>query len=136
MFKLKEKWKSFKESIIRENKIFDVLYLMKKYNNVKFEELIQINNSDCYIIKRCDFLYFAVKKPNWKNYVGIHRSFYDDLSQDTYCTIDFNNLKFDIKFKEDIPKEVINELYDELIKNSDSIQQELELIIKKEYYKE
>ena len=96
MFKLKEKWKSFKESIIRENKIFDVLYLMKKYNNVKFEELIQINNSNCYIIKRCDFLYFAVKKPNWKNYVGIHRSFYDDLSQDTYCTIDFNNLKFAI----------------------------------------
>lgn len=136
MFKLKEKWKSFKESIIRENKIFDVLYLMKKYNNVNFEEIIQINDSDCYIIKSHNLLYFAVKKSNWKNYVGIHRSFYDDLSQDTYCAIDFNNLKFDIKFKEDIPKEVINELYDVLIENADYIEEELKLKIKEEYYKE
>ena len=136
MFNLKEKWKSFKKSIMRENKIYDVLYLMKKYNNVNFEELTQINNSDCYIIKKNDYLYFAVKKSNWKNYIAIHRNFYEHISQDTFCTINNDNLRFDLKFKEDIPKEMIDEMYDVLIENADYIEEELKLKIKEEYYKE
>lgn len=133
MFKFFEKWKSFKDSIIKENKIYDVLCLIKKYNNVKIDKPIRVRNSNCYLIKNNDNLYLTVKKSDWKNYIGVHKSFYEDW-RIIYCTID-NDLKFEFKIKEDIPKEIIEQLYDELIDNFYFIKEELELKIREEYYK-
>ena len=138
--KLANKWKSFKIKFERNVNIERVLNFTYKYNYVKFKGLTRIEDTDCYIIRKHDYLYFAVKKPKWNKYIGVHRGYYTsmaggDFPHDIYCTID-DKLKFSFKYKENIPSDIINGLYDELIENADLIEEELERKINEEYYKE
>lgn len=132
-----KKWKELKEKWIRWSNINDVLNLTYDYKRTEIEELIIID--DIYIVKNKDDLIFFVKKFNWKKYIGINRDWLEDsqgndFSQDhLYKTSDLENIKS--CYKSDVPKEMIEEMYDKLIEHVDDLKNILENKKKEEFYK-
>ena len=87
---------------------------------------IQANDTDCNIIT------LQVKKSNWKKYISIKRDFHGGINYDTYYKS--NDLRDIINCK-DIPSEMIEEMYEELIMHRDEIKNILENKKKEEFYK-
>lgn len=131
-----KKWKELKEKWIRWSNVNDVLNLTYDYKRTEIEELIIID--DIYIVKNKDDLIFFVKKSNWKKYIGINRDWLEDsqgndFSQDyLYKTSDLENIKS--CYKSDVPKEMIEEMYDKLIEHVDDLKNILENKKKEEFY--
>ena len=131
-----KKWKELKEKWIRWSNIDDVLNLTYNYKRIEIKEPIIID--DIYIAKHNDDLIFFVKKDNWKKYIGANRDWLEDsqgndFSHDhLYKTSDLKNITS--CYKSDIPKEIIEEMHDELIKHKDDLKNILENIKKEEFY--
>lgn len=85
-------------------------------------------------------LIFFVKKDNWKKYIGVNRdclgdSQGNDFSSDSLYKTDNLSKGMVSCCKSSIPKELIKETEDELIKYKDDIKESLEIAIKEEFYK-
>lgn len=125
-----KKWKTYSD-------VYDILNLTYDYKRIEINSPIIID--DIYIVKHNDDLIFFVKKDNWKKYIGINRDWLsdsqgNDFSHDhLYKTSDLKNIIF--CYKSDVPKEMIEEMYDELIKHKDDLKNILEGIKKEEFYK-
>lgn len=133
-------FKKWKENIKRDWNKNEVLYHSYKYRNVYIKTLLILAGT-IYIIKDSSYgLIFFVKKDNWKKYIGVNRTYLSDSqgndfpSDSLYKT---DNLSKGIVscYKSSIPKELIEEMYDELIKYKDDIKESLEIEIKEEFYK-
>ena len=107
--------------------IKDILKLTRTYRKIEIKEPIIID--DIYIIKYCYRLAFFVKKDNWKKYIGV--SLDEDSYYNLYKTSDLKNIEY--CFESDIPKNLINEMYDELIKHLDDLKNILENKKKEEF---
>ena len=119
---------------------YDVLYYSYKYRNVYIKTPLILAGT-IYIIKDSSYgLIFFVKKDNWKKYIGVNRTYLSDSqgndfpSDSLYKT---DNLSKGIVscYESSIPKELIDEMFDELIKYKDDIKESLELAFKEEFYK-
>lgn len=132
-----KKWKELKEKWIRWSNIDNILNLTYNYKNIEIEKPIIIGN--IYIVKDKNDLIFFVRKDNWKKYIGINRDWLEDsqgndFSHDNlYKTSDLKNIKF--CHESDVPKEIIEEMYDKLIEHIDALKNILEDKKKEEFYK-
>ncbi len=132
-----KKWKELKEEWIRCSNISGALNLTCNYKRIEIKEPIIIDN--IYIIKNNNNLIFFVKKNNWKKYIGVNRDWLSDLegndfpSDHLYKTSDLKNIIF--CYKSDIPEEIIEELYNELIEYKDDLKNALENKKREEFYK-
>lgn len=133
-------FKKWKENIKRNWDKNGVLYYSYKYRNVYIKTPLILAGT-IYIIKDSSYgLIFFVKKDNWKKYIGINRTYLSDSqgndfpSDSLYKT---DNLSKGIVscYESSIPKELIEEMFDELIKYKDDIKESLEIAIKEEFYK-
>ncbi len=130
------KWKEYKERLIKRSKIYDILNLTYDYKNIELGSPIQVNN--IYILKKKNDLMFFVKKDNWKKYIGMNRdwltdSWGNDFSNDhLYKSTDLKKIKR--CYESDVPKELIEEMFDELIKYKDDLKNILEDKKKEEFY--
>lgn len=103
--------------------IKDVLKLTHTYRKIEIKEPIVID--DIYIINYCCSLVFFVKKDNWKKYIGVRLNedacynLYADSCYNLYKSSDLKNIEYCCK--SDIPKNLINEMYVELIKHLDDL---------------
>lgn len=131
-----KKWKELKEKWIRWSNIEDVLNLTFNFKRIEIKEPIIIN--DICIVKNNDDLIFFVKKNNWKKYIGVNRDWLEDsqgndFSHDNlYKTSDLKNITS--CYKSDVPKEIIEEMHDKLIKHKDDLKNILESTKKEEFY--
>ena len=108
----------------------DICYYAKIYHEIEIEEPIKITDN-IYAVKYFNDLLFFVKKSNWKKYISVKRDFHN-IDYDTYYKS--NDLKDIINCK-DIPSEMIEEMYEELIMHRDEIKNILENKKKEEFYK-
>lgn len=126
-----KKWKKF-------SNIYDVLNLTYDYKTLEINNPIIINN--IYIMKNNNDLIFFVKKDNWKKYIGVNRDWLCDSqgnnfsSDHLYKTSDLKNI-IKIYQDSDVPKELIEETYDELIKYKCDLEDILKDKKKEEFYK-
>lgn len=131
-----KKWKELKEKWIRWSNIDNVLNLTYNYKRIEIKEPIIID--DIYIMKHNDDLIFFVKKDNWKKYIGVNRDWLEDsqgndFSHDhLYKTSDLKNITSCVE--SDIPKEIIEEMYDKLIKYVNDLKNILDSTKKEEFY--
>lgn len=131
------KWKEYKERLVKRSKIYDILNLTYDYKNIELSSPIQVNN--IYILKEKNDLIFFVKKDNWKKYIGMNRDWLTD-SQGGSFSHDYLYKSVDLKeikscYESDIPKELLNEVFDELIKYKNELKNILENKKKEEFYK-
>lgn len=131
------KWREYKKQWINHCTICGILNLTYDYKNIELGSPIQVNN--IYILKKKNDLIFFVKKDNWKKYIGINRDWFtdswgNDFSNDhLYKSTDLKKIKK--CYESDIPKELIEETFDELIKYKDDLKSILEDKKKEEFYK-
>lgn len=130
-----KKWKELKKEWIKCLNIGTVLNLTYNYKKIEIKEPIIIG--DIYIVKNNDDLIFFVKKDNWKKYIGANRVWFttsqDDFSCDyLYKTSDLKNITS--CDESDIPKEIVEEMYDKLIEHTDDLKNALEGKKKEEFY--
>lgn len=133
-------FKKWKENIKRDYDKNGVLYYSYKYRNVYIKTPLILAGT-IYIIKDSSYgLIFFVKKDDWKKYIGVNRDYLvdslgNDFSKDSLYKTD--NLSEEIVscYESSIPKELIEEMFDELIKYKDDIKESLEIAIKEEFYK-
>lgn len=132
-----KKWKECKERLVKHSKIYGILNLTYDYKNIELGSPIQVNN--IYILKKKNDLMLFVKKDNWKKYIGVNRdwltdSYGNDFSNDhLYKSTDLKKIKR--CYESDVPKELIEETFDELIKYKDDLKSILEDKKKEEFYK-
>ena len=131
------KWKELKEKWKRHSDVYDILNLTYDYKRIEINNPIIID--DIYIVKYNDSLIFFVKKDNWKKYIGVNRDWLEDsqgndFSHDhLYKTSNLKNITS--CYESDIPKEMIEEMENELMKNKDNLKNILENKKKEEFYK-
>lgn len=132
-----KKWKELKEKWKRHSNVYDILNFTYDYERIEINNPIIID--DICIVKHNNDLIFFVKKDNWKKYIGINRDWLSDSQGNDfscdhlYKTSDLKNIIF--CYKSDVPKEIIEEMYDELIKHKDDLKNILEDKKKEEFYK-
>jgi hypothetical protein len=130
-------FKKWKENIKRYNDFEELLNLSYKYRYVKLNGLIQMN--DVFLVAKNDDLIFFVKKENWKKYIGISRIYLSDSQGNDFSKDSFyktSSLK-EIRscYDSEIPNDLIEEMFDELIKYKNDIEIVLKDKIKEEFYK-
>ena len=124
-------FKRWKENFIRNININEVLYYAKEYREIEIEKPIKVNE-EIYIVKYASNLIFFMKKSNWKKYIGVRKVYLEDSAYNTYYKSD--DLK-DITNCNDIPSEMTEEMYDELVKYKDEIHSLLGKTKHEEFYK-
>ena len=133
-------FKKWKENIKRDWDKNGVLYYSYKYRNVYIKTPLILAGT-IYIIKDSSYgLIFFVKKDNWKKYIGINRTYLsdsqgNDFPKDSLYKTDNLNKGIVSCYESSIPKELIEEMFNELIKYKDDIKESLEIAIKEEFYK-
>ena len=133
-------FKKWKENIKRNWNKNDVLYYSYKYKNVYIKTPLILAGT-IYIIKDSSYgLIFFVKKDSWKKYIGVNRTYLsdflgNDFSSDSLYKSDDLNKGIVSCYESSIPKELIEEMFDELIKYKDDIKESLEIAIKEEFHK-
>ena len=130
-------FKKWKENIKRYWNKNEVLYYSYKYRNVYIKTPLILAGT-IYIIKDSSYgLIFFVKKNNWKKYIGINRTYLSDSQGNKDSLYKTDNLSKGIVscYESLIPKELIEEMFDELIKYKDDIKESLGIAIKEEFYK-
>jgi hypothetical protein len=120
------------ENIKRDWNISEVFYYAKIYDEVEIENKKPIKiNDKVYVVRYSDDLIFFVKEANWKKYIGVKRIYLEDSQYDIYYkSSDLKN----IKNCRDIPIEMIEIMYDELIKYKNDINSALQVIKNEEFY--
>lgn len=132
--------KKWKENIKRDWDKNGVLYYSYKYKNVYIKTPLILAGT-IYIIKDSSYgLIFFVKKDNWKKYIGVNRDYLsdsqgNDFPKDSLYKTDDLSKGIVSCYESSIPKELIEEMFDELIKYTDDIKESLEIAIKEEFYK-
>lgn len=135
-----KKWKEFKEKYKRHCDKYTVLDYTYDYKNVVIRTP-HIIAGTIYIIKDSSYgLIFFVKKDNWKKYIGVNRNYLsdsqgNDFPKDSLYKTDNLSKRIVSCYESSIPKELIKETEDELIKYKDDIKESLEIAIKEEFYK-
>ena len=133
-------FKKWKENIKRDWDKNGVLYYSYKYRNVYIKTPLILAGT-IYIIKDSSYgLIFFVKKDNWKKYIGVNRDYLSDsqgnnFSKDNLYKTDNLSKGIVSCYESSIPKELIKEMFDELIKYKDDIKESLVIAIKEEFYK-
>ena len=133
-------FKKWKENIKRDWDKNGVLYYSYKYRNVYIKTPLILAGT-IYIIKDSSYgLMFFVKKDNWKKYIGVNRDYLsnslgNDFPKDSLYKTDNLSKEIVSCYESSIPKELIDEMFDELIKYKDDIKESLEIAIKEEFYK-
>ena len=133
-------FKKWKENIKRDWDKNGVLYYSYKYRNVYIKTPLILAET-IYIIKDSSYgLIFFVKKDNWKKYIGVNRNYIsdsqgNDFPKDSLYKTDNLSKGIVSCYESSIPKELIDEMFDELIKYKDDIRESLEIAIKEEFYK-
>lgn len=128
-------FKKWKENIKRYWNKDEVLYYSYKYRNVYIKTPLILAGT-IYIIKDSSYgLIFFVKKDNWKKYIGINRTYLSDFPKDSLYKTDNLSKGIVSCYESLIPKELIEEMFDELIKYKDDIKESLGIAIKEEFYK-
>ena len=133
-------FKKWKENIKRDWDKNGVLYYSYKYRNVYIKTPLIIAGT-IYLIKDSSYgLIFFVKKDNWKKYIGVNRDYLsdsqgNDFPKDSLYKTDNLSKGIVSCYESSIPKELIEEMFDELIKYEDDIKESLEIAIKEEFYK-
>lgn len=128
-------FKKWKENIKRYWNKDEVLYYSYKYRNVYIKTPLILAGT-IYIIKDSSYgLIFFVKKDNWKKYIGINRTYLSDSPKDSLYKTDNLSKGIVSCYESLIPKELIEEMFDELIKYKDDIKESLGIAIKEEFYK-
>ena len=133
-------FKKWKENIKRDWDKNKVLYYSYKYRNVYIKTPLILAGT-IYIIKDSSYgLIFFVKKDNWKKYIGINRDYLsdsqgNDFPKDSLYKTDDLSKGIVSCYESSIPKELIEKMFDELIKYKDDIKESLEIAIKEEFYK-
>ena len=133
-------FKKWKENIKRYWNKNEVLYYSYKYRNVYIKTPLILAET-IYIIKDSSYgLIFFVKKDNWKKYIGVNRNYIsdsqgNDFPKDSLYKTDNLSKGIVSCYESSIPKELIDEMFDELIKYKDDIRESLEIAIKEEFYK-
>ena len=107
----------------------DICYYAEVYHEIEIEEPIKITDN-IYAVKYFNDLLFFVKKSNWKKYISVKRDIRRGIYEEYYKS---ENLKHIINCK-DIPSEMIEETYEELIMHRDEIKNILENKKKEEFY--
>lgn len=139
---LTEKWKKFRKTLKRNKEIYSIYNLTSDYNFIPLNKLSQITDT-IFITKHNNDLILLVKKPNWKKYMGIHRTWLCDSQGNDFTNdnlyeavfIDGRKVSMEISYPSRVPKEVITEMYDELIKNKTVIIDFFKQTVKEIYYK-
>lgn len=139
---LTEKWKKFRETLKRNKEIYSIYNLTSDYNFIPLNKLSQITDT-IFITKHNNDLILLVKKTNWNKYMGIHRTWLcdsqgNDFTHDNLYEaifIEGRKISMGISYPSRVPKEIINEMYDELIKNKTVIIDFLKQKVKEIYYK-
>ena len=133
-------FKKWKENIKRDLDKNGVLYYSYKYRNVYIKTPLILAGT-IYIIKDSSYgLIFFVKKDNWKKYIGVNRTYLsdsqgNDFPKDSLYKTDNLSKGIVSCYESSIPKELIEEMFDELIKYKDDIKESLEIAIEEEFYK-
>lgn len=123
-------FKKLIKNIKRDWDISEICYYAEIYREIEIKEPIKIKDN-IYAVKYSNDLLFFVKESNWKKYIGIKRVFLESSSYDVYYKS--NDLKHIIDCK-NIPSEMIEEMYDELIMHKDEIKNIFENKKKAEFY--
>ena len=123
-------FKKLIKNVKRDWDISEICYYAEIYREIEIKEPIKIKDN-IYVVKYCDDLLFFVKESNWKKYIGVKRVFLESSSYDVYYKS--NDLKHIINCK-NIPSEMIEEMYDELIMHRDEIKNILEDKKNEEFY--
>ena len=123
-------FKKLIKNIKRDWDISEICYYAEIYREIEIKEPIKIKDN-IYAVKYSNDLLFFVKESNWKKYIGIKRVFLESSSYDGFYKS--NDLKHIIDCK-NIPSEMIEEMYDELIMHKDEIKNILENKKKEEFY--
>jgi hypothetical protein len=124
-------FKKLIKNVKRDWDIGEICYYAKIYREIEIKEPIKIKDN-IYAVKYCNDLLFFVKESNWKKYIGVKRVFLESSSYDVYYKS--NDLKHIINCK-NIPSEMIEIMYDELIIHKDELKNILEDKKKEEFYK-
>ena len=126
--------KTFSEKhhkIIRNEVVETILQYLYFKSETDLTE-IDIDN-DLKLIKKKGYIIAATKKYGWRNGIGVYvNSCYDNWYHN-YCVVTDS---YEIKHKqhESIPKEMIEQLYDDICDNSEKIKQAIERAKHEEYY--
>ena len=123
-------FKKLIKNVKRDWDIGEICYYAKIYREIEIKEPIKIKDN-IYAVKYCNDLLFFVKESNWKKYIGVKRVFLESSSYDVYYKS--NDLKHIINCK-NIPSEMIEIMYDELIIHKDELKNILEDKKKEEFY--
>ena len=74
-----------------------------------------------------------VRMPDWRKYLGVKRDWEVDSSG---CEFPIDTYYKGNNITHDIPRDLIEEMYDELIRHKDEIKEYLEYKLKAEYFKD
>ena len=124
-------FKKLIKNIKRDWYISEICYYAKIYREIEIKEPIKIKDN-VYAVKYFNDLLFFVKESNWKKYIGVKRIFLESSSYDVYYKS--KDLKHIIDCK-NIPSEMIEIMYNELITHKDELKNILENKKKEEFYK-
>ena len=124
-------FKKLIKNIKRDWDISEICYYAEIYCEIEIKEPIKIKDN-IYAVKYSNDLLFFVKESNWKKYIGVKRVFLESSSYDVYY--ESEDLKHIINCK-NIPSEMIEIMYNELIIHKDELKNILEDKKKEEFYK-
>ena len=124
-------FKKLIKNIKRDWDISEICYYAEIYREIEIKEPIKIKDN-IYAVKYSNDLLFFVKESNWKKYIGVKRIFLESSSYDVYYKSE--DLKHIINCK-NIPSEMIEIMYNELIIHKDELKNILEDKKKEEFYK-
>ena len=126
--------KNFSEKhrkIIRNEVVETILRLLYFKSETDITE-IDIGNG-LKLIKNKGYIIAATKKDGWKNSIGVYvNSCYDNWYHN-YCVVT-DKSKVKHKQSDSIPREMIEQLYDDICDNSEKIKEVIERAKHEEYY--
>lgn len=124
--------RQWKADIKRNCDKAEILGLTYKYRTVELlgEEKVTANIKAANIN---DSLVLLVRMPDWRKYLGVRREWEVDSSG---CEFPIDTYYKDKNTAHDIPQQLIEEMFDELIEHKDEIKEYLEYKLKAEYFKD
>lgn len=117
--------------IIRNQVVKDILQFLYFKSETALTE-IDIGNG-LKLIKDKGYIIAATKKDGWRNGIGIYITSCYDAWCHNYCVVT-DKSKVKHRESDSIPKEMIEQLYDDIYDNSDEIKKAVECAKHEEYY--
>jgi len=136
-----DEFKNMKDRIKRYTDKESVLDLTYNYNHVYLDKVYSISDTVSVEKNKNDLILF-VKKPNWKKCIGIHRDYLSDSQGNDFPTdslykgtITEYSTSVQFVYGYNVPNKLVTEMFDELIRYKNDIEEFLKQKIKEEYYK-